>query len=171
MLLIRTHYSSYIFPCCFFELNSSTIQTFIVKNQQKPATNTSPDQISLTRKSIFHIKLKSIGQQNKRCYYLDGDLALNSRFQSLSHRLQNPRAIKKQSAKHRISRNLRIQATHTQHRENQSEGTRIKVYLVELNENLNSELGAESAVLNHLVQSLGQAHSDRRSPVQLERRH
>ena len=60
---------------------------------------------------------------------LDGDLALNLCFQSLSHGL------------------------------------------IELDQNLNRELGAESAVLNHLVQRLRQAHSDRRPAVQFERRH
>ena len=43
--------------------------------------------------------------------------------------------------------------------------------LVELDENLNGELGTESTALNHLIQSLRQAHSDRRPPVELERRH
>lgn len=44
-------------------------------------------------------------------------------------------------------------------------------YLVELDENLNGDLGTESTVLNHLVQSLSQTHSDRWPPVELERRH
>lgn len=43
--------------------------------------------------------------------------------------------------------------------------------LVELNKNLNSEFGAEYAIRNHVIQSLRQAHPDRRSPVQLEGRH
>ena len=47
----------------------------------------------------------------------------------------------------------------------------LKLYLIELNENLNGELGTERTAIHHLIQSLRQAHPDRRSTVQFKRRH
>lgn len=44
-------------------------------------------------------------------------------------------------------------------------------HLIELDEDLNGELRAESSTLNHLVQGFRQAHPDRRPPVKFKRRH